>query len=228
MTDDTDIPCPPDMPKFALKWIAAHEGVTGNERVDEEAKRAAQGESSPPEELPPHPSQTLANQRISDQAGIRGNSEDQVARNMDSLSVIRKIQAHRHILSLQQVLKISSVLSRAQTSLLIQLRTGQIPLNSYLHRIKKSDTRRCVNCWDAGRGSIIETVIHYLFECQAYAVECYDMDRALGRMLRDLQGILASLDKIKELLKFMGRTSRFKTRLGDAIGDVSHLDPEEG
>ena len=54
MTDDTDIPCPPDMPKFALKWIAAHEGVTGtNERVDEEAKRVAQGESSPPEELPP-------------------------------------------------------------------------------------------------------------------------------------------------------------------------------
>ena len=94
--------------------------------------------------------------------------------------------------------------------------------------MKKSDTRRCVNCWDAGRGSIIETVIHYLFECQAYAVERYDMDRALGRTLRDLQGILASLDKIKELLKFVGRTSRFKTRLGDAIGDVSHLDPEEG
>ena len=54
------------------------------------------------------------------------------------------------------------------------------------------------------------------------------MDRALGRSSRDLKGILASLDKIKELLKFVGRTSRFKTTLGDAIGDVSHLDPEEG
>ena len=124
--------------------------------------------------------------------------------------------------------KISSVLSRAQTSLLIQLRTGHIPLNSYLHRIKKSDTRRCTNCWDAGRGSIIEKVIHYLFECQAHAAERYDMDRVLGCVLRDLKGILARLDKIKELLKFMGRTSRFKTTLGDTIGDVSHLEPEEG
>ena len=32
--------------KLALKWIAAHKGVIGNERVDEEAKRAAQRESS--------------------------------------------------------------------------------------------------------------------------------------------------------------------------------------
>ena len=43
--------------------------------------------------------------------------------------------------------------------------------------------------------------------------------------LRDLKGILVSLDKIKELLKFVWRTSRFKTTLGDAIGDVSHLEP---
>ena len=54
---------------------------------------------------PPHPSQMLANQCISDQAGIHRNSEGQVARCMDSLSAIRKISAHRHILSLQQVLK---------------------------------------------------------------------------------------------------------------------------
>ena len=46
--------------------------------------------------------------------------------------------------------------------------------------------------------------------------------------MRDLKGILASLDKIKELLKYVGRTGRPKTTLGDAIGDVSHLDHEEG
>ena len=88
--------------------------------------------------------------------------------------------------------------------------------------------RSMYSLWDAGRGSIIETVNHYLFECQAYVEEQYDMDRALGRASRDFKGILASLDKIKELLKFVGRTSRFKMTLGDAIGDVSHLEPEEG
>lgn len=52
-------------------------------------------------------------------------------------------------------------LSRAQSSLLFQLRTGHIPLNSYLHRIKKSVTRRYASCWDAGRGSILVETAPY-------------------------------------------------------------------
>ena len=118
--------------------------------------------------------------------------------------------------------KISSVLSRSQSSLLIQLWTGHIPLNSYLHPIKKSATRHCTNCWDTAHGSIIEMVIHYLFECQTYTTEHNNMDRALGCHSRDLKGILGRLDRIKELLKYVGRTARFKTTLGDAI--LYHFD----
>ena len=123
--------------------------------------------------------------------------------------------------------KISDKLSRPQASLLMQLQTGHIPLNSYLHHIKKSDTRCCESCWGKGQLENTETVVHFLFECQTYAAEWYDMDRALGHHLRDLQGILASLDRVEELLKFIGRTARLKTMLGDAIGDVSHLETEE-
>ena len=54
------------------------------------------------------------------------------------------------------------------------------------------------------------------------------MDRALGRYSRDFKGIMSSTKRIKELLKFVGRTARFKKTLGDTIGDVSHLEPEEG
>lgn len=43
------------------------------------------------------------------------------------------------------------------------------------------------------------------------------MDRALGRYSRDLKAILASLDRIKELLRYVGRSGRFKNTLGDAI-----------
>ena len=53
MSDGTDALNIAGNAKFALKWIVVHKGVIGNERVDEEAKRAAQVESSPPEELPP-------------------------------------------------------------------------------------------------------------------------------------------------------------------------------
>jgi len=39
--------------KFTINWIFAHSNVTGNERVDEEAKQAAKGNSTPRIFLPP-------------------------------------------------------------------------------------------------------------------------------------------------------------------------------
>jgi ribonuclease HI len=38
---------------FQLVWISGHSGVQGNKKVDKEAKKAAQGESSPSHRLPP-------------------------------------------------------------------------------------------------------------------------------------------------------------------------------
>ena len=228
MKDDTNTPSPTGTPKFALKWIAAHKGVKGNERVDEEVKRAAQGESSSLEELP-----TILRKHLPTSASVAKQefAETQKARWLETWKTLPCFARFQHIdtsFPFNKFRKISSVLSRSQSSLLIQLRTGHIPLNSYLHHIKKSATRHCTNCWDASHRSIIETVIHYLFECQTYATEHYDMDRALGHHSRDLKGILGRLDRIKELLKYVGRTARFKMTLGDAIGDVSHLEPEEG
>jgi ribonuclease HI len=228
MNDGTDVPSTAGTKKFALKWVAAHKGVAGNERVDEEAKRAAQGESSPPEDLPPILRKRLP---VSATAVKQEFGEKLKTRWMDMWKTSPRYARFQHIdanFPFKKFRKISEVLSRAQTSLLTQLRTGHIPLNSYLFRIKKSGTRRCELCWGIGQLTITETVVHFLFECQAYAAERYDMDRALGRYSRDLRSILTSLGRIKELLKFVGRTARFKNTLGDSIGDVSHLEPEEG
>ena len=43
----------PNSKKFKLAWISGHSRVQGNEKVDEEAKRAARGDSSPQHMLPP-------------------------------------------------------------------------------------------------------------------------------------------------------------------------------
>ena len=43
----------PNMKMFHLAWISGHSGVQGNEKVDEEAKKGAQGESSTLHRLPP-------------------------------------------------------------------------------------------------------------------------------------------------------------------------------
>lgn len=227
MTDGTDIPIRPGTAKFALKWVAAHEGVVGNERVDEEAKKAAQGDSSPREELPP-----ILRRRLpySASAVKQEFAEKLKARWTETWRDSPRYAKFQHIdanFPFNKFRKISNELSRPQASLLMQLRTGHIPLNSYLYNIKKSRTRRCDTCWSTRRMEITETVIHFLFECQTYAAERFDMDRALGRYSRDLKGILESMKRIKELLKFVGRTKRFKKSLGDSIGDVSQLESEE-
>ena len=228
MGNNTDVPYPTDTAKFALKWVAAHKGVVGNERVDEEAKKAAQGESSPPEELPPFLRKRLP---YSTSAVKQEFAEGQKVRWKEAWRASPRYARFQHIdtdFPFNKYRKISDRLSRSQASLLMQLQTGHIPLNSYLFRIKKSATSHCALCWGIARLTVTETVVHYLFECQAYGEERYDMDRVLGRLSRDLRGILASLDGIKELLKYVGRTARFKTTLGNALGDVSHLESEEG
>ena len=39
--------------QLKISWISGHDGVTGNDRVDEEAKAVVMGDSSPWQELPP-------------------------------------------------------------------------------------------------------------------------------------------------------------------------------
>ena len=222
--NSTNVPCPIGTAKFALKWVAVHEGVTANERVNEEVKRAAQGESSLLEDLPP-----ILRKRLpySASAVKQEFAEMQKVRWKEPWRDSPHYARFQHIdtdFPFNKFQRISDKLSRSQASLLMQLRTGHLPLNSYLYHIKKLATSCCESCWGIARLTIKETVIHYLFKCQVYAAECYDMDRALGHQSQDLQGILGSLDGIKELLKFIGRMARFKKMLGDALGDVSHLD----
>ena len=202
--------------------------MVGNERVDKEAKRAAQGESSLLEELPPILRRCLP---YSTSAVKQEFAESQKARWREAWQGSPHYARFQHIntnFPFSKFWKLSDRLSRSQVSLLMQLQTGHIPLNLYLHRIKKSTTRRCESCWGIARLEVTETVIHFLFECQAYVAERYDVDRALGCWSRDFQGIMASLEGVKKLLKYVGKTARFKKMLGDALGDVSHLDSEEG
>jgi len=218
---------PTDMAKFALSWVAVHKGVAGNKRVDEEAKKAAQGESSPLEELPP----ILCKQLPYSTSAVKQEfAESQKVRWREAWQDSPCSTRFQHIdpdFPFNKFRKLSEQLSRSEASLMMQLRMGHIPLNSYLHCIKKSATRHCESCWGITRLEVTETVIHFLFECQVYVAEQYDMDRVLGRQSRDLQGIMASLDGVKELLKYVGRMARIKKTLRDALGDVSHLNSEE-
>ena len=107
-------------------------------------------------------------------------------------------------------------LSRAQSSLLIQIRSGHIPLNAQLYKLNCIDTDRCLACTDCpGITSTKETVTHFLFDCPAYQNERHYLDRALGRHNRSLEHIMTKEKSIRELLRYIGSTKRLKRTHGD-------------
>ena len=110
-------------------------GKTGNELADEEAKKAAGGDASPVNTLPimlrrPLPASTSA---------VKRAYNDTVER--DAAIHLSKSRQYTRLRSIDgsvpspQFRKLTAVLTREQASLLMQLRTGHVPLNQLLARI---------------------------------------------------------------------------------------------
>jgi len=104
--------------------------------------------------------------------------------------------------------------SRAQASVIFQLRTRHIPLNAYLHKIGKSDSSRCEACWRRHQEIIHESVQHFSFECPEHFLERSRLEHKLGRDAQDLQTILKCKDKTLELIQYIRRTKRLQSTLG--------------
>ena len=92
----------------------------------------------------------------------------------------------------------------------MQLRTGHIPLNRFLHRIGKTDSPTCPACRAAD-----ETVLHYLLDCPGYAHERHGLAQAVGRNSKSLQHLLGNWRAYKVLLLYIGTMGRFKDTYGD-------------
>ena len=90
-------------------------------------------------------------------------------------------------LPLNKFQKLMVECSRAQVSLIIQLRMGHVPLNAYLHRISKTDQPLCSFC---KRGD--ETVHHYLFDCTTWAHERWLLGQGMGRASKLLRSLLST------------------------------------
>ena len=106
--------------------------------------------------------------------------------------------------------KISAKLTRQQASVLIQLHTGHVPLQAYLHRFKLSDTPECPTCSDEP-----ETVTHYLAHCRTYNQQRCQLQQALGHNQSVGLEILGDERRIKVLMEFINDTGQFEELHGD-------------
>jgi ribonuclease HI len=205
--------------KLALRWISGHSGIDGNELVDIEAKKAAQGDSSEVHRLPTlltdyvlgHSIAALKQEHIKKLKAAwhdrwKASPRYSRATKTDSSFPFTKFR------------KAADGLTRAQTSILVQLRTGHIGLNKHLARINKSESALCPTC-----SLSEESVHHLLFECPSHRNARHHLTKALGRKASSLKFLLNNKKGISEVLKFIGRTGRLRRNFGDVTPRMSAL-----
>ena len=102
-------------------------------------------------------------------------------------------------------LQLIADLTRAQATIILQLRTGHIGLNKHLHRIKHTNSPACPRC----NAMPYETIQHFLFKCDNYRQEHFELKRRLGRNTSKLPYLLTNPAAIKQTLKYVHSMHRF-------------------
>ena len=197
--------------KLSIRWISSHSEVRGNEAADKLAKEAAQGRSSRQVDLPhllrsPLPVSASATKQHFN------NKLNKMWTKIWAASP-RKIRfAHTDPdFPFNNFRRKLFNLSRQQASIIMQIRTGHIPLNFYLKRIGKLESDKCLKCAEGpANAQVTETINHYIFECQAYDEARQSLIAKIGRRSFNINKIMKNADYMKALVTFINRTGRLK------------------
>lgn len=193
--------------KVRFVWTPGHEGIVGNKRADEEAKLAANGESSAKRELPAWVRRTNLPTSVSATRQALKTEAKKRWKNEWSKSPRHKLSSNIDCsLPSDNFLHIASQLCRNQTSMLIQLRTGHIPLNNNLFRIKRAESFDCPHC----RRGTRETLLHLLLFCPHYELERAHIREAIDKEKNVIPFLLGNRKGIPPLLRYIGATKRFQ------------------
>ena len=196
---------------LSITWISGHDDVEGNELADKEAKLATEDGSSEMHLLPPFLANDAMPQSLS--ATQQVFKEELARRWKEKWSKSLRFTCMHNIdpsLPSKKYRNLANTLMRAQASLLTQLRSGHIPLNSHLHRIRKTTSPLCPNC---NRSD--ETVHHYLFECRAHEHARAELSRKLRRDAKSIRILLNTEKGIHAVLQYVTSTKRLKSIFGD-------------
>ena len=104
----------------------------------------------------------------------------------------------------------TSHMSRAQVSILMQLHTGHVPLNYFLHKISKVESPVYLACQLND-----ETDHHYLFKCPGVAYEQHSLAQATGCNSKSIWHLLGNWCAYKSVLTYVHVTEHFKNTYGN-------------
>ncbi|KIJ22827.1 hypothetical protein M422DRAFT_276688 [Sphaerobolus stellatus SS14] len=199
--------------RLHLEWVPGHEGVEGNELADVEAKKAAEGRSSSTHRLPqilrqPLPISTAALKSERKKSILpRWRAHWTTSPRYGRLSKIDdKMPSSR-------AYKMLSKLPRRSASIITQLRTGHVALNSFLKKCKATRTALCPHC------KTPETVTHFLIFCKKYNSQRRILKTEAGKAANSISRLLADPKGVRCTLRFIAATKRFKNYLDVALED---------
>ena len=138
-----------------LHWISTHSDVAGNEKADEEAKKAALGSSSLEHYRP-----TAIKYLCLKQEHLRSLRSQWAARWKASPRYRKIARIDDTSLPMKNYFKSLEGLTRARSSILFQ---EHVPLNKYLFRIERSNTDKCLACSQLTGREVVESVRHFCF-----------------------------------------------------------------
>ncbi|QRV94576.1 Reverse transcriptase from transposon X-element protein [Ceratobasidium sp. AG-Ba] len=187
-------------------WVPAHVGVPGNELADVAAKEAAKGLSSDARDLPAYlRNEIAASPAAAKQAFKEAQRELWKQRWEGELSGgCARIRAIDESTPSNVFHKLAQTMPRRHASLLIQLRSGHIPLNAYLYRFGHAESASCPAC-----NQRAETVEHYLMNCPAYEQERQRRNIAFPPSANSLPTLLSSKEAARHLITYVRETGRF-------------------
>ena len=89
-----------------------------------------------------------------------------------------------------------------------------MPLNSYLHKIKRAESNKCQSCKSHPEDEETppETINHFLYNCEAYTQQRRILAHAIGAANLPLREIMMETKHMRELVRYITRTGRFKDK----------------
>jgi ribonuclease HI/exonuclease III len=193
-----------------LKWISGHSDVRGNEKADKLAKEAAEGRASRRVDQPPFLQRTLPVSVSScNRAHLDGLKKRWETEWWDSPRRGR-FERVDDAFPFNGFRKRQYKLSRAHASYMMQVRSGHFPLNYYLHRIGKTDSKCCQACRiEPNEETPTESIRHFIYDCEAYSNQRRILTRTVGAGNLAIKDIMTQEKRMKALAQYITATKRF-------------------